>query len=98
MYTCSTDSAVFNTWLENILLPVVPENCVIVMDNASFHKSDKTKELIEKHGHRLLFLPTYSPDLNPIEKHWGILKNRIKKVISNYDDLYSCIEFVFQTI
>lgn len=68
------------------------------MDNASFHKSDETKEIIENNGHRLLFLPTYSPDLNPIENYWAIIKAKIKKVIANYNELYSCVEFVFQNI
>jgi transposase len=68
------------------------------MDNASFHKSDKTRHIIEQNGHQLLFLPAYSPDLNPIEQYWAIIKAKIKKCISDYSDLYSCIEFVFQTI
>lgn len=68
------------------------------MDNASFHKSNKTKEIIENNGHRLLFLPAYSPDLNPIENYWAIIKAKIKKVISNYSELYPCVEYVFQSI
>ena len=73
-------------------------NGQIIMDNASFHKSDKTRQIIEQYEHRLLFLPAYSPDLNPIEQYWAIIKAKIKKSISGYSDLYSCIEFVFQTI
>ena len=44
------------------------------MDNASFHKTQKTRELIEESGHELLFLPPCSPDFNPIEKHFANLK------------------------
>ena len=51
-----------------------------------------------QYGHILLFLPAYSPDLTPIEQYWAIIKAKIKKYISGYSDLYSCIEFVFQTI
>lgn len=47
---------------------------MVVLDNASFHKSAQTKELIEQHGAKLLFLPPYSPDLNPIEHDFGALK------------------------
>ena len=65
----SCNSEVFNAWLEEILLPALPKGSVLVMDNAAFHKSARTKEMIEKSGCTLLFLPTYSPDLNPIE-HW----------------------------
>ena len=78
-YRYSTDTSLFNTWLENCLIPVLPEKSVIIMDNARFHKSDKTRSLIEQHGHTLLFLPAYSPDLNPIEQYWAIIKSKIKK-------------------
>ena len=50
------------------------ENSVVVLDNASFHKSTGTKELVEQTGAKLLFLPPYSPDLNPIEHDFGALK------------------------
>lgn len=60
---------VIETWLEKFLLPQVTQGQVIVMDNAPFHNSRKIRELIEQAGCKLLFLPTYSPDLNPIE-HW----------------------------
>ena len=97
-YRYSTDTQLFNTWLENGLIPVLPEKSVIIMDNARFHKSDKTRNIIEQHGHTLLFLPAYSPDLNPIEQYWATLKAKIKKYISDHSDLYACLEFVFRTI
>ena len=53
------------------------------MDNAAFHKSERTKELIEKAGCYLLFLPTYSPDLNPIEHCWHTVKSRLRPLIQN---------------
>lgn len=96
-YAYSTDTSLFNTWLEQCFIPVLPEKSVVIMDNARFHKSDKTRQMIEAHGHRLLFLPAYSPNLNPIEQYWAILKAKIKKCIFDYPDLYSCIDFVFRT-
>ena len=78
---CNRD--VFNTWLEEILLPVLPKGTTVIMDNAAFHKSLKTKELIEKAGCHLLFLPTYSPDLNPIEHWWHKIKSLLKPLIQN---------------
>lgn len=48
------------------------------MDNASFHKGVMTKELVEKTGCNLLYLPPYSPDFNPIENQWASLKNHYK--------------------
>ena len=98
IYRYSTDTSLFNTWLENCLIPVLPEKSVIIMDNAPFHKSDKTRKMIEEQGHRLLFLPAYSPDLNPIEQYWANLKANIKKCISDYSDLYTCIESIFRTV
>jgi hypothetical protein len=56
---CNRD--VFNTWLETVLLPDLSPGMTIIMDNAAFHKSSKTRELIENAGCYLLFLPTYSP-------------------------------------
>lgn len=70
--TCNTD--IFNQWLEDLLCPLLDETCVVIMDNATFHKSLKTKKLIETKGATLLFLPPYSPDLNPIEGDFGALK------------------------
>jgi len=70
--TCNTD--IFNQWLEDLLCPLLDETCVVIMDNATFHKSVKTRELIETKGAVLLFLPPYSPDLNPIEGDFAALK------------------------
>lgn len=79
--TCN--AAVFNTWLARELAPILNETMVIIMDNATFHKSAATREIIHTTGAELLFLPPYSPDLNPIENTFGTLKrNR-----SNYPEL-----------
>lgn len=72
--TCNT--VVFNTWLEQQLCPLLTPQHVVVLDNAAFHKSAKTRELIKARGARVLFLPPYSPDLNPIERDFATLKKR----------------------
>ena len=72
--TCNTD--VFNWWLETQLCPRLNAAHVVVMDNVAFHKSTKTRELIENTAATLLFLPPYSPDLNPIEHDFATLKCR----------------------
>jgi len=59
---------IFTAWVRQDLLSQLPKNAVIVMDNATFHKRDDTQDMIRKAGHSLLFLPPYSPDLNPIEQ------------------------------
>jgi transposase len=69
------------------------------MDNAAFHKSSKTKELIEAAECQLLFLPTYSPDLNPIEHCWHALKAKLKHLIqSSSKNLQEIVELGLLTI
>lgn len=90
---------VFNVWLEQILLPDLQKGTIIIMDNAAFHKSEKTRELIEGAGCFLLYLPTYSPDFNPIEHCWHTLKSRLKPLIQqNQSDLQKLIGECLLTI
>jgi len=70
------NSSVVNAWLEKMLLPELKKPSIIVMDNASFHKKDEIRQLLEDHGHVLLPLPPYSPDFNPIEESFAVLKKR----------------------
>ena len=70
--TCDTDT--FNLWLEQQLVPGLEPGMVVVLDNAAFHKSPATKEIIQKAKCELLFLPPYSPDLMPIENRFGTIK------------------------
>ncbi|UOO82045.1 IS630 family transposase [Uruburuella testudinis] len=78
LYNCSIDSTVFHHWVEMLLLPELPPRSVIVMDNATFHKRLDIQDLIEKAGHTILWLPPYSPDLNPIEQTWAWIKRKRK--------------------
>lgn len=75
------NNIVFNVWLEHVLFPNLPNGAVIVLDNATFHKTAETKLLVQKYGFQILFLPTYSPDLNPIENCWHTLKSRLRPLI-----------------
>ncbi len=70
--TCNAE--VFNAWLQQQLCPHLNNTYVVVMDNVSFHKGEETRELIKKTGAILLFLPSYSPDFNPIEHDFATIK------------------------
>ncbi|WP_353888768.1 transposase [uncultured Psychrobacter sp.] len=65
---------IFYDWCKFTLIPSLKTKCMIVMDNARFHKSKRIQKLLNRHGHRILLLPPYSPDLNPIEKKWAEVK------------------------
>ena len=64
----ATDTEVFRAYVDNVLCPMLRPGEVVVMDNLAPHKSDPPLELIMAAGAQALFLPAYSPDLNPIEK------------------------------
>ncbi|RKU21168.1 IS630 family transposase, partial [Candidatus Poribacteria bacterium] len=68
------DAIAFNTWLSEMLCPLLDDTHVVIMDNASFHKGSQTAALIGGSGADLLFLPPYSPELNPIEKDFANIK------------------------
>jgi isfu1 transposase len=87
----STTTELFNEWLQNHLLPEIGSKKTIIMDNAKWHKSSVTKEIIESSGNRILYLPTYSPDFNPIENYWAITKSRLKQKQFKYKKLISNI-------
>lgn len=70
--TCNTD--LFNGWLESQLCPWRHSQHVVILDNAAFHPSAKTRDLVARTGATLLYLPPYSPDLNPIEHDFANLK------------------------
>jgi len=98
MFEGYTNTDVFNQWLEECLLPETPPGHVIIMDGASFHKSAKTRQLIENAGCMCIYLPPYSPDFNPIEQWWAILKAKIKTIMPDCDQLTDAIERAFQNM
>ena len=69
----------FVAYVEQVLVPTLAPGDVVVMDNLGSHKSDKVRQLIRAAGARLLFLPPYSPDLNPIEQVFAKLKTLLRK-------------------
>ena len=79
----SADTELFNTWFEKILLPELKPNQTIILDNYSIHKSEQTQKLAKQAKCKIIFLPPYSPDLNPIEKSWANIKTTIKKIVKS---------------
>ena len=74
LYEDSTSAIWFNQWFEEHLLKELNTGSTIIMDNAPFHKKEEISAMAEAAGHRVLFLPPYSPDFNPIEQDFAILK------------------------
>ena len=69
----------FTIYVEQVLVPTLKLGDIVVMDNLGSHKSGKVRQLIRSAGARLLFLPPYSPDLNPIEQAFSKLKTLLRK-------------------
>lgn len=83
---CSTvvDGAVngdvFEAFIEQVLVPQLKRGDIVVMDNLSSHKRDRTRDMIERAGAQLKFLPPYSPDFNPIEMIFAKAKHLLRSL------------------
>lgn len=88
---CNKD--IFETYVETTLIKELKPGQIVVLDNINFHKSAKVKILIESVGCSILFLPTYSPDLNPIEHYWFKIKNEIRKIASDFDKFFDAVYY-----
>lgn len=74
----ATDTDIFRAYVLEILIPSLKPGDVVIMDNLSSHKNDQTTRLIQEAQASVRFLPTYSPDLNPIEKMWSKIKEFLR--------------------
>ena len=88
LFQTSVNTAVFNAWVMQDLIPKLPEGSVVVMDNATFHKGADMVKALESAGHTLLYLPPYSPDLNPIEHKWAQMKALRRKNSGSVDAIF----------
>jgi len=75
----ATDREVFESYLQEVLAPSLRRDQIVVMDNLSAHKGERVRELVESMGCKLLYLPPYSPDLNPIEEAFSKIKGILRK-------------------
>jgi transposase len=94
-YDGTTDSGLFEFWFENCLLKEIKRK-YIVLDNATFHRKNRLIELAAKAKCKIIFLPPYSPDLNPIENKWAWVKQKLRDLLPNCDTFDDAICSVFQ--
>jgi transposase len=86
------NAAIFETYLETQLVPELSRGDVVILDNVGFHKSERAAKLVRQRGAWLLFLPPYSPDLNPIEMAYSKLKALLrKKAARTFDALANAL-------
>jgi transposase len=96
-YTWNMTSDWFQEWFEWFLCPLVRAGSVIVMDNASFHKKTVLSKIAFSYGCRIIWLPPYSPDKNPIEKTWANLKNWLRLHSHKFPTIQGAISAYFQS-
>jgi transposase len=75
----STTARVFETYVEKVLVPSLRAGQIVVMDNLGAHRPKRIRELIEQQGCEPIYLPSYSPDYNPIEEAFAKIKNLLRK-------------------
>lgn len=89
----------FEAYVAQVLVPTLKPGDVVILDNLSSHKRPAAREMIEAAGARMMFLPPYSPDFNPIEKAFSKLKALLRKAAERtvsglWDRIGQLIEFV----
>jgi len=95
----ATDTAMFVAFVERFLVPTLRPGQVVVLDNLSAHKSPRVDELIEAKGARVLRLPPYSPDFNPIEMAISKMKSLLRKLSRrSVEDLENAVAQAMETI
>ena len=92
----ATDAKVFKAYVEHFLAPTLEEGQVVVMDRLPAHRKGRVRELIEQRGAELRFLPSYSPDLNPIEEAFSKIKGVLRKAAARTKE--ALIEAIAQAL
>lgn len=89
----SLTKTIFEVYVQKILAPSLREGDIVIMDNLSSHKSQVAEEVIRNRKAKVLFLPAYSPDLNPIEKMWSKVKQLLRGIrAKTSEEIYSGIK------
>jgi len=90
---------VFDAFVERVLVPELRDGDVVILDNLSSHKSEHARRLIESRGARLVFLPPYSPDLNPIEMVFSKIKQLLRSLgCRTRDALWNAMQSVLEKV
>jgi transposase len=98
-FSGSMNGDLFLGWLEQILVPLLknPEKSVLFIDNASHHPKDAINDIAAEYGFKVMFIPTYSPDLNkPIENKWANIKGRLRQHMHKFTSFWECLAHVFK--
>jgi hypothetical protein len=92
-----TQKQIAQLWgLEKNLIPQLKPGDIIILDNASFHKGESIREIVEEAGCELWYLPAYSPDLNKIENWWSVLKTWMKQRLKEFETVRDCVDAAFK--
>ena len=98
-YKGTLDGTLFLAYIKECLVPTLREGDIVIMDNASPHKVKGVVEAIEEKGAHVLWLPTYSPDLNPVEQLWSKVKAHLRKAKSRtLDTLYVALKDALDSV
>jgi transposase len=87
----------FTGWLEQVFVPILknPKKSVLIIDNASHHPKEVIYDIADENGFVVIFLPKYSPDLNPIEKFWANIKNWLRLHLRDFDSFWNGLIHAF---
>ncbi|MCL2377311.1 MAG: transposase, partial [Defluviitaleaceae bacterium] len=96
IYDGTTDSILFEHWFEHMFLKVVPKGSWFVLDNATFHRKPILRELTQRAGCFIEFLPPYSPDLNKIENYWFWIKQHLRQTLPLFDNFMDALVDCFK--
>jgi len=96
-FSGSMNGDLFEGWLEQVFVPALknPEKSVLIIDNASHHRKNAIYDIADEYGFKVIFLPPYSPDLNPIENFWANVKRRLRLHMHKFETFWDALNHAF---